>query len=76
MFVQIIFIEKNKKINLLCFLKSRREDYEISPKFRSRKSDGYDFLASVPDGVSIWRAFRAKMTNLVLVLVVAAKTPY
>ena len=33
---------------------------------------GY-LLPSVRDGVSIWRAFDAKMTNLVLVLLVAGK---
>jgi hypothetical protein len=48
------------------------EDYEISPQFRSQIGDGYDFFASVRDGVSIQHAFR--LTNLVLV--VAAKAPY
>ena len=37
-------------------------------------SDGYDFFSSVRDGVSIWRALGAKMTNLVVVAVV--KAPY
>jgi hypothetical protein len=35
--------------------------------------DGYDFFASVRDGVSKQHAFR--LTNLVLALVVAAKAP-
>ena len=68
--LQIIF-GKQKKANFLWFLKSRREDYEISPQFRTQMGDGYDFFASVRDGVSILHAFR--LTNLVLVLVVAAK---
>jgi hypothetical protein len=63
-------------IDYLCriklFLKSRREDYEISPQFRTQMGVGYDFFASVRDGVSIQHAFR--LTNLVLV--VAAKAPY
>ncbi len=51
----------------------RTQDNEISPKFRTQIDDGYDFIASVRDGASRQCAFRAKMTNLVLVLVVAAK---
>ena len=47
------------------FLKSRSEDYELSPQFRTQMGDGYDFLASVRDGVSIQHVFR--LTNLVLV---------
>ena len=54
-------------------MKSRREDYEGSPQFRTQMGDGYDFFASVRDGVSIQHAFH--LTNLVLVLVVAAKVP-
>ena len=50
------------------FLKSRREDYESSPQFRTQMGDGYDFFASVRDGVSIQHAFR--LTNLVFVVVV------
>jgi hypothetical protein len=65
---------KNKKASFLCFLKSRREDYEISPQFRTQIGDGYDFFASVRDGVSIQHAFR--LTNLVVVLVLAAKAPW
>jgi hypothetical protein len=42
--LQIIF-EKQKKANFLCFLKSRREDYEISQKFPNQMGDGYDFFA-------------------------------
>ena len=64
--LQIIF-EKQKQANSPCFLKSRREDYEISPQFRTQIGDGYDFFASVRDGVSIQHAFR--LTNLVLVVV-------
>ena len=69
---------KNKKSQLsLFFLKSRGEDYDISPQFRTQMGDGYDFFASVRDGVSIQHAFR--LTNLVvvvvLVLVLAAKAP-
>ena len=73
--LQIIF-EKQKKANFLCFLKSRREDYEISPQFRTQMGDGYDFFASVRDGVSIQHAFRLTNLVLVVVLVVAAKAPY
>jgi hypothetical protein len=40
--LQIIF-GKQKKANFLCFLKSRREDYKISPQFRSQIGDGYEF---------------------------------
>jgi hypothetical protein len=36
---------------------------------------GYEFLASVRDGVSAQRAFRAKMTSFVLVVVLLAKAP-
>ena len=54
------------------FLKSRREDYEISPQFRTQMGDGYDFFASVRDGVSIQRAF--SLTNLVLVVVLVVKS--
>ena len=80
--LQIIF-GKQKKANFLClFFKSRREDYEISPQFRTQMGDGYDFFASVRDGVSIQHAFR--LTNLVLVValavavvrVVKSKAPY
>ena len=38
--------------------------------------DGYDFFASVRDGVSIQYAFRLTNLVLVIVLVVAAKAPY
>jgi hypothetical protein len=70
--LQIIF-GKQKKANFLCFfLKSRREDYEISPQFRTQMGDGYDFFASVRDGVSIQHAFR--LTNLVLVIVLVVKS--
>jgi hypothetical protein len=70
--LQIIF-GKQKKANFLCFfLKSRREDYEISPQFRTQMGDGYDFFASVRDGVSIKHAFR--LTNLVLVIVLVVKS--
>jgi hypothetical protein len=56
--LQIIF--GKQKANFLCFfLKSRREDYEISPQFRTQIDDGYDFFASVRDGVSIQHAFRS-----------------
>ena len=71
--LQIIF-EKQKKANFLCFLKSRGEDYEISPQFRTQMGDSYDFFASVRDGVSIQHAF--SLTNLVVVLVVKSKAPY
>jgi hypothetical protein len=64
-------LQKEKKKNFLCFLKSHREDYDISLKLRIQIGDGYDFFASVRDGVSIQHAFR--LTNLVLV--VAAKAP-
>ena len=61
--LQIIF-GKQKKPNFFVFLKSRRDDYEISPQFRTQMGDGYGFFASVPDGVSIQHAF--SLTNLVL----------
>jgi hypothetical protein len=66
-------LEKKKKPTFFVFMKSRREDYEGSPQFRTQMGDGYDFFASVRDGVSIQHAFR--LTNLVLVLVVAVKFP-
>ena len=66
--LQIIF-GKQKKANFFFFLKSRRKDYEISPQLRTQMGDGYDFFASVRDGVSIQHAFR--LTNLVLVVVLA-----
>ena len=69
-----LFLKNKKKPTFFVFLKSRREDYEISPQFRTQMGVGYDFFASVRDGVSIQHAFR--LTNLVLVLVVAAKAPY
>jgi hypothetical protein len=53
-------------------LKSRREDHEISPQFRTQMGDGYDFFASVRDGVSIQHAF--SLTNLVLVVVLVVKS--
>ena len=43
--LQIIFGKQKKKLSLF-FLKSRREDYEISPQFRTQMGDGYDFFAS------------------------------
>jgi hypothetical protein len=64
--LQIIFGKQKK--TFFVFLKSRREDYESSPQFRTQMGDGYDFFASVRDGVSIQHAFR--LTNLVLVVVV------
>ena len=64
--LQIIF-GKQKKANFVFFLKSRREDYEISPQFRTQMGDGYDFFATVRDGVSIQHAF--SLTNLVLVVI-------
>ena len=70
--LQIIF-GKQKRANFLFFLKSRRKDYEISPQFRTQMGDGYDFFASVRDGVSIQHAFR--LTNLVLVVVLKSKVP-
>ena len=66
--LQIIF-GKQKKANFLCYFE---KDYEISPQFRTQMGDGYDFFASVRDGVSIQRAF--SLTNLVLV--VKSKAPY
>jgi hypothetical protein len=71
--LQIIFVNK-KEPTFFFFLKSRRKDYEISPQFRTQMGDGYDFFASVQDGVSIQHAFR--LTNLVVVLVVKSKVPY
>jgi hypothetical protein len=70
--LQIIF-GKQKKANFLFFFffKIRRKDYEISPQFRTQMGGGYDFFASVRDGVSIQHAFR--LTNLVLV--VKSKAP-
>jgi hypothetical protein len=50
--LQIIF-ENKKEPTFFVFLKSRREDYEVSPPFRTQMGDGYDFFASVRDGVSI-----------------------
>ena len=70
--LQIIF-GKQKKPTFFVFLKSRREDYEISPQLRTQMGDGYDFFASVWDSVSIQHAF--SLTNLVLVLVVKSKAP-
>ena len=58
------------------FLKSRREDYEISPQLRTQMGDGYDFFASVRDGVSIQHAFSLTNLVLVVVLVVKSKAPY
>ena len=37
-------------------------------------SDGNDFFSLVQDGVSIWRALGAKMTNLVVVAVAVVKS--
>ena len=59
--LQIIF-EKQKQPAFFVFLKSRSEDYEISPQFCTQMSDGYDLFASVWDGVSIQHAF--PLTNL------------
>jgi hypothetical protein len=73
--LQIIF-GKQKKANFLFFLKSRRKDYDISPQFRTQMGDGYDFFASVRDGVSIQHAFRLTNLVLVLILVVKSKAPY
>jgi hypothetical protein len=73
--LQIIF-GKQKKPNFLFFLKSRRKDYDISPQFRTQMGDGYDFFASVRDGVSIQHAFRLRNLVLVVVLVVKFKAPY
>jgi hypothetical protein len=50
--LQIIFGKEKKKPTFFVFLKSRREDCEISPQFRTQMGDGYDFFASVRDGVS------------------------
>jgi hypothetical protein len=68
-------LENKKKPTFFVFLKRRREDYEISPQFRTQMGDGYNFLASVRDGVGIQHAF--SLTNLVLavVLVVKSKAP-
>jgi hypothetical protein len=65
-------LENKKKPTFFVFLKSRREDYEISPQFHTQMGDGYDFFASVLDGVSIQHAF--SLMNLVLV--VTSKAPY
>ena len=73
--LQIIF-GKQKKANFLFFLKSCRKDYEISPQFRTQMGNGYDFFASVRDGVSIQlHAFRLTNLVLVVVLVVKSKAP-
>jgi hypothetical protein len=69
--LQIIF-GKQKKPTFFVFLKSRREDYEIFPQLRTQMGDGYDFFASVRDGVSIQHAF--SLTNLVLVVVLVVKS--
>ena len=66
---------KTKTTTFFVFLKSRREDYEISPQFRTQMGDGYDIFASVRNGVSIHHAFRLTNLVLVVVLVVAAKAP-
>ena len=73
--LQIIF-GKQKKPTFFVFLKSRREDYEISPQFRTQMGDGYDFFASVRDGVGIQHAFSLTNLVLVVVLVVKSKAPY
>ena len=39
--LQIIFGKQ-----IFVFLKSRREDYESSPQFRTQMGDGYDFFAA------------------------------
>ena len=73
--LQIIFGKQKKANFVFCFfvfLKSRREDYEVSPQFRTQMGDGYDFFASVRDGVSIQHAF--SLTNLVLVVVLVVKS--
>jgi hypothetical protein len=54
----------------------RREDYEVSPQFRTQMGDGYVFFASVRDGVSIQHAFSLTNLVLVVVLVVKSKAPY
>ena len=69
--LQIVF-ENKKEPTFFVFLKSRREDYEVSPPFRTQMGDGYDFFASVRDGVSIQHAF--SLTNLVLVVVLVVKS--
>ena len=42
----------------------------------AKNGDGYDFFASVPDGVSIQHAFSLTNLVLVVVLVVKSKAPY
>jgi hypothetical protein len=74
--LQIIFGKQKKANFLFFFLKSRRKDYEISPQFRTQMGDGYDFFASVRDGVSLQHAFRLTNLVLVFVLVVKSKAPY
>jgi hypothetical protein len=69
------FLENKKKQTFFVFFISRREDYEISPQFRTQMGDGYDIFASVRNGVSIHHAFRLTNLVLVVVLVVAAKAP-
>ena len=64
-------MENKKKPTFFVFLKSRREDYEISPQFRTQMGDGY-----VRDGVSIQHAFSLTNFVLVVVLVVKSKAPY
>jgi hypothetical protein len=77
-----LFLEHKKKPTFFVFLNSRREDYEISPQLRTQMGDGYDFFASVRDGVSIQHAFSLTLDNgltnlvLVVVLVVKSKAPY
>ena len=62
----------------LAVFETRCRHYEFLAKSCTQIGDGYDFFPSVRDGASIHRVFRAKMTNLVLVvvLVVPAKAPY
>jgi hypothetical protein len=74
--LQIIFGKQKKANFFLFFLKSRREDYEVSPQFRTQMGDGYDFFASVRDGVSIQHVFSLTNLVLVVVLVVKSKAPY
>jgi hypothetical protein len=69
-------LENKKKPTFFVFLKIRREVYEISPQFRIQMGDGYDFFASVRDGVSIQHAFSLTNLVLVVVLVVKSKAPY
>ena len=49
-----------------------RSNLVLAAKAPTQMGDGYDFFASVRDGVSIQHAFR--LTNLVLV--VKSKAPY